>query len=143
MHEYIGGELCKLGISFVSPEVYFGQDWEEKFKEGGYDLAVCGRAGVWDDEGWKEGMGAKLVYTGHLIHLIKREKQGVRMRSRFWLGDLEGVTDVEARKSLVPEAMREGLCQHATEEMAILASVLPGLYDKYAVKGGDKGVTRL
>lgn len=144
VHEYIGGELCKLNISFVSPEVYFGQDWQERFREGGYELAICGRVGVWDDEGWKEGMsGAKVVYTGHLIHLIKREKQGVRMRSRFWLGDVEGVTDAEVRKAMVPDFMKEGLCKHATEEMAILGSVLPGLYKEHAVSREENVTVKL
>ena len=58
----------------------------------------------------------------------------MRMRSRFWLGDIEGVTDPEVRKCAVPDFLPEGLCRHATEEMAILASILPGLYEKYARK---------
>jgi hypothetical protein len=129
VHEYIGGEMCKLKIKFASPEVYFGAGWEERFKAEGYELAVCGRVGNWDGEG-KGDEGT--VWSGHLIHLIKKEKVGVRMRSRFWLGDVEGVTSKEERERIVPGFMAEGLCRHATEEMAILASVLPGLYEKYS-----------
>lgn len=126
MHEYIGGHLAKLKISFKDPSLYFGDDWEKEFEKEGYEVAVCGRVGNWNDE------DHSVVYTGHLIHLIKKEKIGVRMRSRFWLGDVDGVTDAEVRKTLVPDFLPEGLCRHATEEMAILASKLPGLYQKYS-----------
>lgn len=60
-----------------------------------------------------------LVYVGHLIHLIMDEPDGVRMRSRFWLGDVDGITDPEIRRANVPENLAMGLLQHATEEMAI------------------------
>lgn len=65
---------------------------------------------------------------GHLIHLIKEEPDGVRMRSRFWLGDVEGVTDPQIRREQVPQEFTIGLLKHATEEMAILATILPQLY---------------
>ena len=128
VHEYIGGHLAKLKISFLDPALYFGDDWEKEFEKEGYELAVCGRTANWNDE------TGEAMRTGHLIHLIKKEKIGVRMRSRFWLGDIEGVTDPEVRKCAVPDFLPEGLCRHATEEMAILASILPGLYEKYARK---------
>jgi hypothetical protein len=38
----------------------------------------------------------------------------------------------EERAALVPVSMTKGLCQHATEEMAILARQLPGLYAKHS-----------
>ncbi|KUJ14149.1 uncharacterized protein LY89DRAFT_686673 [Mollisia scopiformis] len=137
VHEYIGGHLAKLKISFVSPEKYFGTEWEEDFKKEGYELAVCARVGNWDDE------TNEVIYNGHLIHLIKKEKLGVRMRSRFWLGDVEGVEDAQVRMELVPDFLPKGLCQHATEEMTILAGVLPGLYEKFSKKSGDKGELKL
>ncbi|PVH79351.1 hypothetical protein DL98DRAFT_572544 [Cadophora sp. DSE1049] len=132
VHEYIGGHLAKLKISFLDPALYFGDDWEKEFEKEGYELAVCGRTANWNDE------TGEALRTGHLIHLIKKEKIGVRMRSRFWLGDIEGVTDSEVRKNAVPGFLPEGLCRHATEEMAILASVLPGLYEKHAKKDQGK-----
>jgi len=64
------------------------------------------------------------VAISHLIHLIKTEPDGCRMRSRFWLGDVEGIDQPQP----VPEAFASGLLKHATEEMAILANILPGLY---------------
>jgi hypothetical protein len=140
VHEYIGGPLSKLKISFVDPGVYFGENWEEEFKMEGYELAVCGRVGAWNGE---EGGTREVLYNGHLIHLVKKEKLGVRMRSRFWLGDVEGVEDPEVRKSLVPAGLPAGLCQHACEEMTILAGVLPGLYDKYSGNKSWKEEVRL
>ena len=128
VHEYIGGHLAKLKISFASPEKYFGKGWEELFREKGYGVAVCGRVGNWNDE------TGEVLYTGHLVHLIKEEKIGVRMRSQFWLGDVDGVTDPEVRSKGVPPFLPEGLCKHATEEMAILGSILPDLYSKHSKK---------
>jgi hypothetical protein len=57
----------------------------------------------------------------------------VRMRSRFWLGDVPGAS-VEERKKAAPSVMGEGLMKHCVEEMSILASVLPGLYEKHSGK---------
>ncbi|KAL4901423.1 hypothetical protein BDW74DRAFT_170142 [Aspergillus multicolor] len=52
------------------------------------------------------------------------------------IGDVEGVTDPVERAKLVSEGMCVGLLKHATEEMAILAERLPGLYADF---GGEKG----
>ncbi|KAJ5653450.1 hypothetical protein N7490_000453 [Penicillium lividum] len=122
VHEYIGGELHKLKISFKNPGEYFGVDWETEFKEAGYSTAVCGRTGMWNDE------TNEVIYVGHLIHLIKNEPDGVRMRSRFWLGDVDGITDPEMRKANVSLEFAMGLLKHCTEEMAILGTILPDMY---------------
>lgn len=118
--EYIGGELCKLKISFKDPGEYFGKDWRAKFDKGGFGTAVCARVGQWDP------VTGHVLYNGHLIHLIKNEEHGCRMRSRFWLGDIEG--QKEHAGDEVPKFMTAGLMKHCTEEMAILASKLPTLY---------------
>ena len=128
VHEYIGGELCKLKISFKDPIEYFGPSWKEDFEVNGYGTAVCGRVGMWDDT------NDSVLYTGHLIHLIKNEPDACRMRSRFWLGDIKGVPNAQGDK--VPECMRSGLMKHATEEMAILAAQLPLLYQKHRRQAG-------
>jgi hypothetical protein len=132
VHEYIGGHLAKLKISFLSPKMYFGKGWEEMFRESGYGVAICGRVGNWDEE------NGEVVYNGHLVHLVKEEKLGVRMRSQFWLGDEEGVVDPEVRSKCVPPFLPEGLCKHAVEEMAILGSILPGLFSKHSKEGISK-----
>jgi hypothetical protein len=125
VHEYIGGNLCKLKISFKDPREYFGSNWKDEFAQAGYATAICGRVGEWHEE------TGEVVYGGHLIHLIKNESDGVRMRSRFWLGDIPGLS-AEQRRAAVPDAFAMGLLQHATEEMAILAHILPDLYEKYS-----------
>ena len=123
VHEYIGGELAKLKISFKDPGVYFGHGWEDAFKKSGYGTAICGRVGNWEPE------NGETTYIGHLIHLVKNEPDGCRMRSRFWLGDVENLPEPAGDK--VPPFMTSGLLKHATEEMSILASILPGLYQQY------------
>lgn len=129
VHEYIGGQMAKLKISFKDPGEYFGSSWKEDFQKSGYGTAVCGRVGNWEPE------SGKVTYTGHLIHLVKNEPDGCRMRSRFWLGDVEGLPQAVGDK--VPSFMTSGLLQHATEEMSILAAKLPGLYQQYARIGGN------
>jgi len=118
--------MSKLKISFKSPANYFGLDFQSEFKKYGYSTAICGRVGMWDDE------KNTVTYTGHLIHLIKDEPDGSRMRSRFWLGDIDGVTDPGVRASLTPPHLGLGLCKHATEEMSILAGILPGMFEKHS-----------
>lgn len=57
------------------------------------------------------------------------------MRSRFWLGDVEGLPHAVGDK--IPEEDATGLLKHATEEMAILAAKLPELYRKFSRKEGS------
>jgi hypothetical protein len=132
VEEYIGNQLSKLKISFRDPSEYFGSGWEAAFQASQYSTAVCGKVAFWDPE------KNLFVYNGHLIHLIKNEPDGCRMRSRFWLGDVEGVTDPKIRAKLVPETVAKGLLKHATEEMAILASILPGMHLSFANKSDPK-----
>lgn len=135
--EYIGGVLASLVISFKSPADFFGPGWEEDFKSKGYGTAVCARVGrvaVDDDVGSRgqakgKDFSGNVTYMGHLVHLIKNEPDGVRMRSRFWLGDVEGLEQNVGDQ--IPDSLKAGLLKHCTEEMAILASKLPGLYAKY------------
>jgi len=126
VHEYIGGEMAKLKISFRDPGEYFGANWKNSFKANGYSTAICGRVGMWNPE------ENSVLYTGHLIHLIKEEADGCRMRSRFWLGDINGVTEPKEREKLIPSFMVKGLCKHATEEMAILGTILPDMFKKHS-----------
>jgi hypothetical protein len=134
VHEYIGGQMHKLAISFRDPSNYFGSDWKNEFQTAGYGTAICGRVHVWmEEKGVRFG-------TGHLIHLIKDEPDGCRMRSRFWLGDFDPVDGEhiaktpEERAKMVDPSMVSGLLKHATEEMAILAAQLPDLYAKHSAK---------
>ncbi|OCL11095.1 hypothetical protein AOQ84DRAFT_374317 [Glonium stellatum] len=121
VHEYISGQLAKLRISFLDPSNYFGDGWKEHFKKAGYSTAVCGRTRTWNQDG-------RDVSTGHLIHLTKDGPDGCRMRSRFWLGDVDGLTDPQQREAATPQPLAMGLCKHTTEEMAILTAILLELY---------------
>lgn len=118
--------MSKLKISFKSPANCFGPDYVSEFKKYGYSIAICGRVGMWDDE------KNVVTYTDHLIYLIKDEPDGSRMRGRFWLGDIDGISDPGVRASLTPPHLGLGLCKHATEEMSILASVLPRMFFKHS-----------
>lgn len=62
----------------------------------------------------------------------------VRMRSKFWLGDAEGVTNSEVGRVALERKFAFGLLKHATEEIAILATILLGLYRRHAT--GPEGV---
>ncbi|KAL4885441.1 hypothetical protein BJY04DRAFT_214240 [Aspergillus karnatakaensis] len=121
VHEYIGGTLAKMKVSFCDPSEYFGPSWKQDFQQMGYSTAICGRGGEWDEQ------TGEVAYGSHMVHLIKDEPDGVRMRSRFWVGDIPHLRPDE-RRAAVPDGFALGLLQHATEEMAILGSILPGLY---------------
>ncbi|KAL6232712.1 hypothetical protein BDW75DRAFT_242674 [Aspergillus navahoensis] len=97
---------------------------KKDFLRTGYSTAICGRVGNWNDE------TGEVTYIGHLVHLIKDEPDGVRMRSRFWLSDIPGLAP-EHRRAAVPGEFALGLLQHATEEMAILATILLDLYARH------------
>ncbi|KAF2399285.1 hypothetical protein EJ06DRAFT_531603 [Trichodelitschia bisporula] len=135
VEERIGGQLQRLRLSFVSPGVYFGPDWERKFREHGWATAVCARVGTWDGS----GADAPTVRTGHVIHLVRDEAGGARMRSRFWVGDVEGLPagpeGVAVREGLFRDEVAEGLLRHASEEMAFLGNVLPGMYARHSRDG--------
>lgn len=125
VHEYFAGDLAKLKISFLDPAEYFGPEWKADFKKHGYSTAICGRVGNWNDE------TGEVQYIGHLIHLIKDEPDGARMRSRFWLGDIAGLSP-EEKLAAVPKEFPFALLKHATEEMAILATILPDLHAEHS-----------
>jgi hypothetical protein len=57
------------------------------------------------------------------------------MRSRFWLGDIDNVTDPVQRGNSIPEFLAPGLTKHTSEEMGILGTFLPTLYARETAKG--------
>jgi hypothetical protein len=122
VREYVGGELQTLKISFKDPSEYFGSNWKGDFKANNYSTAICGQVGLWI------GPGTTSLQIGHLIHLVRNEFNGVRMRSRFWLGDISLLPSASARAAVVPKKLVVGLTKHTTEEMAILGTFLPDLY---------------
>jgi hypothetical protein len=118
VHEYIGGELNKLKISFRDPSEYLDVS---RFSEAGVSTAVCARTGL---------LGTP-VWAGHLIHLVRDTDYGCEMRSRFWLGDFdppEIAATREQRIERMPDHLARGLLKHCHEEMSYLAAFLPELY---------------
>ncbi|HYC54375.1 MAG TPA: hypothetical protein VEL28_05505 [Candidatus Binatia bacterium] len=117
VHEYIGGDLAKLKITFREPGEYLDV---ARFEEAGISAAVCGRVGPLDSP----------VYAGHLMHVCRDTDYGCEMRSRFWLGDFdpEMPVDYSTLEQVFSDRMGEGLLKHCHEEMTYLAGFLPGLY---------------
>jgi hypothetical protein len=118
----IGGQQQKLRISFKDPSTYFGADYKARFKAANVSTAVVGRVGFWAGK----GKGTTAMDVGHLMHLVHDEGDGVRMRSRFWLGDVAGIK----LGGFVPKTLVTGLVKHATEEMGYLRTFLPEFYEE-------------
>jgi DAPG hydrolase PhiG domain len=133
VEEYIGGDLMSMNITFQDPSRYFGPNWKQEFKEHNYGAAICARVALYD-QSLKSSME-----MGHIIHLIHNEPDGVRMRSRFWLGDID-IPGLDAA-SIIPENSATGLAKHCPEEMAILATVLPRLWREYSEEGKNGAQT--
>lgn len=104
VHEYIGGEIAKLRITFREPSNFFDTS---KFPEAKVGAAVCGNIGLLEAD----------VQLGHLIHFVRDTDFGCEMRSRFWLFKAK-------------EGMARDLMQHCIEEMGNLGDLLPNLYAK-------------
>lgn len=102
VHEYIGGELAKLKITFREPSEFFDVS---RFKQASVGAAVCGDVGLLEED----------KKIGNLIHFVRDTDFGCEMRSRFWLFEAD-------------EKMGRALMQHCIEEMGILADILPKLY---------------
>ncbi|TID24189.1 hypothetical protein E2P81_ATG02495 [Venturia nashicola] len=131
VHEYIGGQLTFLRIQFRDPATYFGENYKALFTAANVSTAVCARVGLW--EGAEKGIQA--LDIGHVIHLVHNEFDGVRMRSRFWLGDMDAVKEPAQRATSIPPDLAPGLTKHTSEEMAILGTFLPDLYKREMAKG--------
>ena len=134
VEEKIGGIPTTLRISFKDPSEYFGTNYKTEFKAANVSTAACARVGLWEGK----GHGSDGVDIGHVIHLIHNEFNGVRMRSRFWLGDVEGMTDPVSREGVTPQYIPAGLARHTAEEMAILGTFLPDLYKRENAVGPKK-----
>ncbi len=102
VHEYIGGEMAKLKITFYQPSEYFDTS---RFDEAGVTAAICGHVGLLEVD----------QQLGHLIHFIRDTDYGCEMRSRFWLFE-------------ATEEFGRALMTHCVEEMGNLADLLPDLY---------------
>ena len=132
--EYIGSTLEHLNVSFKPPSNYFDIS---RFDAAGIATAVCARGGPRLEKLW----------SAHLIHQIRKTDDGVEMRSRFWLGDVDAsqkgwigkllnpfLNTKFMRKRLIPDGMGRDLMLHCSEEMYHLGQILPKLYQRFGPK---------
>jgi hypothetical protein len=126
VHEYIGGHLNKLKISFIPPEDYFS----EALQGAPGAVAICARPGLLDIP----------VDIGRMVHLALPREWGCELHSRFWLGYVRsrrGSRVVDAlgnqpwlRRIRSSDKLGRSLLVHCHEEMTTLAGFLPGLYER-------------
>ena len=124
VHEYIGGQLNKLRIEFVSPAEFFG----DALARVPGAVAICARPGLLEQP----------VDLGRMVHLALPTEWGCELHSRFWLGYVRsrnGSDWIERvgnlgwiRRRRASLTMGRALLAHCHEEMTTLAGFLPGLY---------------
>ncbi|MCL1065811.1 hypothetical protein L2735_03195 [Shewanella olleyana] len=132
VHEYTGTTLQKLRIQFVEPKEIL-DDYEPKDDR----FVICARAGLLD----------KPLNVTHMCHIVENTEYGAQMRSAFWMGYVEKrdgnkqVASIEgllgntalARMLLISKQDSIDLMSHAIEEMNVLASFLPELYEQEVI----------
>jgi hypothetical protein len=126
VHEYLAGSdgpLFKLKIQDQEPGAFLGNPGFAQ-SDG---VAVAARIGALDEP----------MNLGRMVHFVRDTDFGCEMRSRFFLGFIEGregaptpedETVAALRRELVTEDLARRLHQHATEEMGYLGDLLPVLY---------------
>ena len=123
VHEYIGGRLNKLRISFLDPVETLGPRATEPGR-----LYVCARVGLLE----------RPIGVARMVHAARDTAWGCELRSHFWLGHVEsdwlgGLVQAVGnrpfvRRRAVSHAAAQALEAHCHEEMTTLAGFLPGLH---------------
>jgi len=123
-HEYIGGRLQKLRITFVPPEELFADALTEMPEA----VAICARPGLLD----------RPIDLGRMVHLALPKPWGCELHSRFWLGQVASRNGSRlpetignhpwVRNALARTSFGRALAVHCHEEMSTLAGFLPDLY---------------
>ncbi len=128
VHEYIGGKLHKLRISFLDPTQNMGSGAREAGR-----LFICARVGLLD----------RRVGVGRMVHAAYDTAWGCELRSHFWLGHVE--SDVLGglvqsvgntgwiRRRVTSDSDARALQVHCHEEMTTLGRFLPELYRQRGV----------
>lgn len=126
VHEYIGGRLQKLRISFLDPA---GEMGPSAVAEG--KLFVCARVALLDRPDLR---------IARVVHAARDTSWGCELRSHFWMGHVEasmlgglvqalGNTSF-VRRRLVSSTAARALEVHCHEEMTFLSRFLPALYQE-------------
>ncbi len=123
VHEYIGGKLHKLRISFLDPAENMGQGANEPGS-----LFICARVGI---------LG-RPIQIGRMVHAVYDKEWGCELRSHFWLGHVEtellaGLVQAAGntpwvRRRVVSLTDGRALEAHCHEEMSTLGRFLPALF---------------
>lgn len=132
VQEYIGDELTKANVQFISPlELGFTP---AQVADKAQQVFICARLGFTQFP----------LDFGYLIHQVRATPNGAEMRSRFFLGGPHvawrghnpvGKRLVGVLKNLypTPEGQVRDLLRHCAEEMNHLAAFLPKLYHTFNV----------
>mgnify|MGYP001813265868 CR=1 FL=1 len=130
VHEYIGGQLQKLRISFLDPVENMGPEASEPGR-----LFICGRVGMLE----------RPMAMGRMVHAAYDTPWGCVLRSHFWLGLVEtellgGLVQAAAntrwlRRRIVSRASAYALEAHCHEEMSTLGRFLPELFASHSTEG--------
>ena len=130
VHEYIGGDMMKLRIQFISPGEILGYDPNDK-----NIVVLCAKVGLL-------GMNLNIA---EMCHVVQKKVWGSELRSIFWLGvfsDQSPETYLDrfifswlannfvVRKFTVSKSEGLALQKHCSEEMTYLAEFLPTLYQQ-------------
>lgn len=123
VHEFIGGQLHKLRISFLDPVENLGPRGSEPGR-----LFVCARVGLLD----------RPIRVARMVHAAYDTPWGCELRSHFWMGLVEsdllgGLVQAAGnrpwlRRRLLSRAAAQALEAHCHEEMTTLAGFLPDLH---------------
>ena len=132
--EDVGDGRIRIRIRFESPREFgFSDDYLEDPLVG---TILCAR------------VGDRWVSHTDMAHVFLREKQGLVLRSRFWIarrvrpqlpqlisfaeGPLESVASRRiVRQLAIPDAVGHTLARHCAEEYTNLNEILPGLYERF------------
>lgn len=125
--EDIGTGPEKLVIKFMSPND-FGFDLSTKKND--YGTAICARV----------GSASRKVWFTDMCHFVKKNHEGVEMRSLFWIGNnIQSMSKTLnfinlfanlpfIKKKAIPSNTGAKMFEHCTQEYYNLASFLPALY---------------
>jgi hypothetical protein len=114
-----------LQIHFVDPVELFGEAYTAALEAGDVSGCVAAQIGIGDD-GLRDDRGRPNM--GRMAHICRDTRDGMVLRSRFWLGQGAGLP-AEALRETIPDALGLDLMQHAHTEFKFLSRVLPPLYD--------------
>lgn len=114
--ERISNHEIKLKIKFKHPKTYgFNTDL---FEENNIATIICGDVGVFKG----------LVGQSKISHIFKQSNNGLKMISRFWIG--ENSTSFIQRKLLDKDQIY-AIAKHSYIEYKRLGEILPQLYKEY------------